>query len=154
MSSCHVTKCSFSFEFISFGVHQTKPSSVLLKTYPDSENHRTQCQIAIPCEDIFPTANPQNWEHHYLGSDTRYLRGNTNSKHRRQVIQGKGTFKKPASQKPYAHMHVQQEGFSIYMFKAKYICKDKLIFHCYLRDLWKNKFFSRQNCSAKGVPLP
>ena len=41
---------------------------------------------------------------------TRYLRGNTDSKHRKQVIQGKGTFKKPYSQKPYAHMHVQQEG--------------------------------------------
>ena len=47
---------------------------------------------------------------HYLGSNTRYLRGKTDSKHRKQVIQGKGTFKKPYSQKPYAHMHVQQEG--------------------------------------------
>ena len=55
-------------------------------------------------------ANPQNWEHHYLGSDTRHLRGNTDSKHKKQVIRGKGTFKKPYSQNPYAHMHVQQEG--------------------------------------------
>ena len=55
-------------------------------------------------------ANPKNWEHHYLGSDTGYLRGNTDLNHRKQVIQGKGLFKKPYSQKPYAHMHVQQEG--------------------------------------------
>ena len=48
----------------------------------------------------FSMATPQKWEHHYLGLDSRYLRGNTDSKHRRQVIQGKGTLGSPAHRNP------------------------------------------------------
>ena len=63
-----------------------------------------------------PKKNPQNWEHHYLGSDTRYLRGNTDSKHRKQVIQGKAHLRSPTHRNP-THTCMfnkkAQEGFSI-----------------------------------------
>ena len=60
--------------------------TLIQKTTGPSGEFMTLNQTAIPCENIFSMANPQDWAHHYLGSDTRYLRGNTDSKHRRQVI--------------------------------------------------------------------
>ena len=35
------------------------------------------------------------------------------------------------------------------MFKEKDICKDKWIFHCYLPDLWKDKFFHDKTALPK-----
>ena len=36
------------------------------------------------------------------------------------------------------------------MFKEKYIGKDKLIFYCYLCDLWKDKLFQDKTALPKG----
>ena len=164
MSSCHVPKCSFSFEFRSFCVHQTKPSSktystLIQKTTGPSGEFITLNQIAIPCEDIFSMANPQSWEHHYLGSDTRHLRGNTDSKHRKQVIQGKGTFEKPYSQKPYAHMHVQQEGSRIFLclnVQGEIHLQRQVNFPLlFTRSMKRPVFFTTKLLCQRGtVPLP
>ena len=91
---------------------------------------------------------------HYLGSHTMYLRGNTDSKHRKQVIQGKGKSKKPYSQKPYAHMHVEQEGSRRLLYLNVqgeiHLQRQVTIPSLFTRSIKKKGFFHDKTALPKG----
>ena len=92
---------------------------------------------------------------HYLGSHTMYLRGNTDSKHRKQVIQGKGKSKKPYSQKPYAHMHVEQEGSRRLLYLNVqgeiHLQRQVTIPSLFTRSIKKKVFFTTKLLCQKGT---